>query len=340
MAIESVEQLGDMLSEPTAGVVETLGWLNGDIVILGAGGKMGPSLSRMARRASDVAGSGRKVIAVSRFSSEGEAERLNAAGVETIRCDLLDTRQLNSLPDVPNVIFMAGMKFGTSGQASLTWAMNSYLPGLVCEKYSGSRMVAFSTGNVYGLTPVVRGGSQEGDEPNPSGEYAMSALGRERVFEHFSRTRGMQTATIRLNYAVEMRYGVLVDLARKVWTGEAVDVSMGAFNAIWQADANAMTLQAFRQASSPPFVINVAGPETMSVRRTCELFGEMMGREPAFAGQEATDALLSNGQLGHQLYGYPRVSARQMMEWIVEWVMRGGESLDKPTHFEEREGKF
>jgi nucleoside-diphosphate-sugar epimerase len=339
-SIQSVEELEERLSAPTEGVIETLARLEGDIILLGVGGKMGPSLARMIRRASEAAGVSRQVLGVSRFSSGPLEGQLQAFGIQTIRCDLLDQSQLDRLPDAPNVLFMAGMKFGATGNESLTWAMNSYLPGMVSQKYRQSRIVVFSTGNVYGLTPVCLGGSVETDTPNPLGDYAMSCLGRERIFEHFSRTLNIPMAFIRLNYAVEMRYGVLADLARRVAAGEEIDLAMGNLNAIWQADANAMTLRAFEHVSSPPFVLNVAGPEILSVRRLCEQFGQLLGKSVTFRGTESPDALLSNGQLGHRLFGYPRVSAQQIVRWTADWVRRGGESLDKPTHFEARDGKF
>jgi nucleoside-diphosphate-sugar epimerase len=218
--------------------------------------------------------------------------------------------------------------------------MNCWLPGLVCQKFRTSRLVAFSTGNVYGLSPVAHGGSLETDPLNPVGDYALSCLGRERVFEHFSRVYQMPVTLLRLNYATEMRYGVLVDVARRVWEGRPVDVSMGHLNAIWQADANAMALTSFGRATSPPFVLNVAGPELLSVRCVAEQFGRLMGRPVTFQGMESPDALLNNGQEGHRLFGYPRVSAGQMIHWIADWVARGGEVWDKPTHFEVRDGQF
>jgi nucleoside-diphosphate-sugar epimerase len=232
------------------------------------------------------------------------------------------------------------MKFGSTGQEALTWAMNCWLPGAVCQKYRRSRIVAFSTGNVYGVAPVAGGGSVEADSPNPAGDYAMSCLGRERVFEHFSRAYGIPVALLRLNYACEMRYGVLADLARRVWEGRPVALAMGHFNAVWQADASAAALASFARASVPPFVLNVAGPELLSVRRVAEEFGRLFGRPVTFEGAEAADALLSNGQLGHRLFGYPRVSAGQMVHWVADWVARGGETLGKSTHFEARDGKF
>jgi nucleoside-diphosphate-sugar epimerase len=339
-SITGVEQLEELLSEPTAGVIDTLGRLDGDLLVLGVGGKMGPTLARMARRASDLAGVRRRVVGVSRFSSASLEKQLQAHGVESIPCDLLDPAQLDRLPDAANVVYMTGMKFGATGQEALTWAMNSYLPGLVCTKYRRSRVVAFSTGNVYGLTPLHLGGSLESDPLNPMGDYAQSCVGRERIFEHFSRTAGIPVALLRLNYATELRYGVLVDLARRVQAGEPIDVTMGCLNAIWQADANAMALRAFDHLASPPFVLNIAGPELLSVRRLAEEFGRLLERPVEFRGAQAADAFLSNGQLGHRLFGYPRVGVGQMVHWIADWVRRGGETLGKPTHFEVRDGKF
>jgi nucleoside-diphosphate-sugar epimerase len=339
-AVHSIEQLEHLLSEPTAGVVDTLGRLEGDLILLGVGGKMGPTLARMAQRAGEAAGVRRRILGVSRFSAGDLEGQLQAQGIETILCDLLDPVQLDRLPDVANVIYMAGMKFGATGQEALTWAMNSYLPGMVCQKYRRSRIVAFSTGNVYGLTPVHLGGSVESDPLNPQGDYAMSCLGRERIFAHFGQTLDIPLALLRLNYATELRYGVLVDLAQQVQAGQAINVTMGHLNAIWQADANAMALQAFDHVATPPFVLNLAGPETLSVRRVGEHFGRLLGKDVAFSSSEAPDAFLSNGQFGHRLFGYPRVTAQQMVHWIADWVQRGGVSLGKPTHFDVRDGKF
>ena len=342
-SIEDEAHLEALLSEPSPAAVAAISRLKGDVILLGVGGKMGPTLARMTRRALDATGSKSRVIGVSRFArAEGDAQQkaLQSHGIETIPCDMLDPQSLNRLPDVPNVIYMAAMKFGSTNQEALTWAMNTFLPGMVCQKFNRSKIVAFSTGNIYGLSPLSSGGSIESDAPNPIGDYAMSCLGRERMFEHFSRTLGTPVSIIRLNYATEMRYGVLVDVARKVWANQPVDLAMGVLNAIWQGDANAMTLAAFDGASSPPFVINVTGPEQISVRRVADLYGSLMQRKVTFTGIEAADALLNNGQLAHHLYGYPRVSLMTMLHWIADWVMRGGSSLNKPTHFEERSGKY
>ena len=339
-SIADVTSLELLLSEPRESTVRGLGELPGDILVLGCGGKMGPTLVRMAKRASDAAGIPRRVIAVSRFSSPNLQQRLNSWGIETISGELLDSSFLAKLPDAANVVYMAGMKFGSTGQESLTWAMNSFLPGLVADRFRNSRIAAFSTGNVYGLSPVSRGGSQESDALQPVGEYAISCLGRERIFEHFSRTAGVKTSILRLNYSTELRYGVLVDIAQQVLAGQPVSLSMGYLNSIWQADANAMSLESLLHASSPAFVINIAGPETLSVRRIAEEFGRRFKKQVQFHGTESPDALLSNAQKSFALFGMPRVSAEEMMDWIADWVERGGETLSKPTHFENRAGRF
>ena len=333
--------LDDLLSDPTPGVIETLAHFPGDILILGVGGKMGPSLARMIRRASDAAATVRRVIGVSRFSAGGQLEgQLREQGIEPIACDLIDPDQLDRLPDAPNVVYMAAMKFGSTGQEARTWAINCFLPGMVCQKFRASRIVAFSTGNVYGLTPVSGSGSAETDALNPLGDYAMSCVGRERMFEHFSRSLGIPVSMLRLNYAVELRYGVLADLARRVFAGEPIDLTMGYVNVIWQGDANAMAIQSFARAASPPFVVNLSGPERLSVRAICEEMGRLMGKSVRFTGREADSALLNDGSLGRRLFGEPRVGAAQLVAWVADWVQRGGGTLGKPTHFDVRDGKF
>lgn len=339
-SVRDVDQLEDLLSEPTGAAIEALARVDGDLIVLGASGKMGPTLARMARRASDAAGVRRRVIGVARFATDETPSRLQAQGVEVVRCDLLDPDQLDGLPEAPNVLFLAGMKFGTTGREATTWAVNTFLPGLVCRKFRRSRIVAFSTGNVYGLAPVRGGGSREGDRLEPRGEYAMSCLGRERVFEHFSRELGVPTALIRLNYATELRYGVLVDLARKVHAGEPIDPGMGYLNAIWQGDASAAALRALEHVSVPPTVLNVTGPERLAVRRVAEEFGRLLGRDVTFQGTESADALLSDSGRALALFGPPLVHADRMIAWIADWVRRGGPTLGKPTHFEVRDGRF
>jgi nucleoside-diphosphate-sugar epimerase len=339
-SIRDVEQLEELLSTPTSRAVEALRLLEGDIVVLGVGGKMGPTLARMAKRASEKAGVKRRVIGVARFSNSSLERQLRACDVETVRCDLLHEKSLAEVPDAPNVIFMAGMKFGTTGQEPLTWAINSFLPGVVAQRYRRSRIAVFSTGNVYGLSLVSKGGSREQDDLNPSGEYAMSCVGRERLFEHFSRTHGTKMTILRLNYAAELRYGVLLDIALCVHAGRPVPISMGYLNAIWQADASARTLESLTHAASPPNVINITGPELLNVRSVAEQFGKRLNKPVTFEGTESSDALLSNAEKSHQLFGLPHVSAQQMIDWIAEWVGKGGDTLAKPTHFEERAGRF
>ena len=332
-------RLEDLLSEPTPAVVETMRRLDGDIMVLGVSGKMGPTLARMAKRASADAGVRRRVIGVARFTAGGE-EPLWTHGIDTIRCDLLDEAAVARLPDAANVVFMPARKFGSTGDEATTWAVNSYLPGVVARKFRESRIVAFSTGNVYALTPATGHGPREGDPPQPVGEYAMSCLGRERVFEYFSRTAGTRVALIRLNYATDLRYGALVDLARQVLAGEPIDLTMGHFNTIWQGDANAMALWAFDHAASPPWIVNVTGPEVLSVRDVCERFGRRFDRPARFTGTETETALLSDARRGLELFGPLRVSTDRLIDWVADWVASGGRSLGKPTHFQARDGRF
>jgi hypothetical protein len=344
--------LDELLSRPTPAVTAALARVPGDIVFLGVAGKMGPTLARMAVRASAAAGVKRRVFGVSRFSDPASQAQLQAVGIETIRCDLGDPEQVAKLPDAPNVVAMSALKFGSTGKKALTWGMNVYVPTLICRRYAGRRIVAFSTGNVYPLTDVRLGGARETDPIGPIGEYAMSCLGRERIYEYFAEGAGTQTGAsadvshaspttiVRLNYACELRYGVLADMARRIMSGEAINLSMGCVNAVWQGDANAAVLQSLERAASPAFTFNLAGPETLSVRRICETLGSLMGKPPVFVGTEANDALLSNGQLGHELFGYPTVPVARMLKWIAEWTVRGGRSLGKPTKFETRDGSF
>jgi nucleoside-diphosphate-sugar epimerase len=339
-SIQDVSQLEELLSEPTDSLVGSLGRLAGDIVVVGVGGKMGPTLARMAMKAFERSGAKGRVIGVSRFSSSSIEDRLQAWGIETMRCDLLDPTSLAKLPDAANVVFMAGMKFGSTGQEWLTWANNAFLPGLVAAHLRTSRIVVFSTGNVYGLSPTAKGGSREDDPLNPAGEYAMSCVGRERIFEYFSRMNKTPMTILRLNYASELRYGVLVDIAQRVNAGEPVSLSMGYLNTIWQADASAMALESLAYATVPPNVINITGPELLSVQHVAKEFGNRLGKAVRFEGTESSDALLSNAQKAFELFGRPHVSVEQMMDWIAVWLKNGGPTLAKPTHFEERAGHF
>jgi nucleoside-diphosphate-sugar epimerase len=339
-SMHTVEQLDDQLSTPTPGVIQALQALEGDILVLGAGGKMGPTLARMALRASQQAGIKRRVIAVSRFSSPAMRQRMTEWGLETIGCDLLDEASLAALPRAALVVFMTGMKFGATDQPELTWAMNCYLPALICRRFPHSRMAVFSSGNIYGLTPVTGGGSREEDPLQPVGEYAMTVLGRERMFSYFSRLHGIPMVVLRLNYASELRYGVLVDLARLVWQQQPIDLHMGWVNVIWQAEANALALQALQLAQSPPRVLNLAGPEIVRVAAVATRLGELLGRAVQFCGTEGSDALLSNAEPCYAALGRPRVSTEQMLRWTADWVRRSGEYLGKPTHFQDRSGQY
>jgi nucleoside-diphosphate-sugar epimerase len=340
ISIQSDEALDELLSRPTPGALKALQNCPGDIVILGVAGKMGLTLARMARRALDELGRSDKVIGVARFSNPEAQTQLREFGVETQRCDLLDREAVQQLPDAPNVLFLAGQKFGTSSGPELTWAMNTLVPANCAEKYQHSRIVAFSTGCVYPLTSVLHGGSREEDALAPPGDYANSCVGRERIFTYYSKKNQTPLAIYRLNYAIDLRYGVLLDVAQKVWNGEAFDVTMGHANVIWQGDANAQALQCLEHAASPPFVVNITGPETISLRALAHRFGELLCREAKVVGQEAPTAWLNNASKAHQLFGYPTVSLDQMVQWVAQWVQQGGKSLGKPTHFEEREGKF
>jgi len=338
--IRNEEVLDDLLSEPTRGAVKAMGVISGDLIVLGAGGKMGPTITRMARAASDAAGVSRRVIAVSRFSDERVKRDLNERGIETIPRDLMAEDAFDNLPDVENVLYMVGSKFGTTGEEARTWAVNTLLPARVCEKYRRSRIVAFSTGNVYGLTPVTGKGSVETDALNPQGDYAMSCVGRERVIEYLSKLYGIASAIIRLNYACELRYGVLVDLARWIWAGEPVDLAMGCLNVIWQGDANAMTLQSFPETSAPPFIINITGGEKIIIQEAAEEFARRMNKDARFENTPAHDALLSDAGKSFGMFGKPVVPLEKLYDWIADWVMSGGTGLGKPTHFEVRDGKF
>ena len=323
--------------------------LDGDLIILGAGGKMGPSLAKLARRAADtkpnrgrkgVGAPKKRIIAVARFSDANVAADLRASGIETVSCDLLEPGALAQLPDAPNVVFMAARKFGTSGSAHLTWAMNTYLPGLVAERYRTSRIVAFSSGNVYGWEPISGRGSTESSPAAPTGEYAQSVLGRERMFEYGSSRANTKVALLRLNYAVDLRYGVLVDIAAAVFEGRPIDLRMGTVNVIWQGDANSMCLRSFLHCQSPPRVLNITGPEKLSVREIARDFGQRFGKTPVFSGEEGATALLSDASEAHRLFGLPAVTAAQMLDWVAHWIASGGRLLNKPTHFQARDGKF
>lgn len=338
--IKNEEQLEEYLSRPTPETVEVFRNLDGDIIFLGIAGKIGPSLARMAKRACDEAGVKKRIIGVSRFSNLEEKELIESFGIETIQGDLLDNDFISGLPKVKNVFFLTGMKFGSLDNLSMTWAVNAYVPAMVAEHYKQSRIVAFSTGCVYPLVSIESGGSLESDMPEPIGEYAQSCLGRERMFEFGSKKYNTPVALIRLNYAVELRYGVLVDIAQKVKNNLPVDLAMGYFNAIWQGDANNYVLRSLLQTESPAKILNIAGEETISVKEVAQKFGELFNIQINFVGKEADTALLSNSNLVFDLYGKPTVSIDEIIQWIANWLMEDKKLLGKPTHFEVRDGKY
>lgn len=338
--IDTEQELEDRLSTPSDKDIDSMRRLPGDWIVLGAGGKMGPSLARRCKLAADAAGVAKRVMAVSRFSSVETRDLLETAGIETISSDLLDRDQIDRLPDCENVLYLAGRKFGSTDRSDLTWANNVMVPAYVAHRYRSSRIVAFSTGNVYPFVSAASGGSVETDELDPRGEYAQSCLGRERMFEYFSNEFGTQCLIFRLNYAVDLRYGVLVDIARKVFSGQAVDLAVSHFNVIWQGDANSYALRSLEFCQSPPRVLNVTGAEIVSVQQAAEFFAECFQQKAVFTGQDSGVALLNNAAACHQLLGDPEMKLEELMELVARWVEVGGKSLNKPTKFEVVDGKF
>lgn len=328
--------LEDILSEPTDHTRKVLASLSGDIVVLGAGGKMGPTLVMMLKKAS----SGKNIYAVSRFSDEAVRSRIKQAQVTTIEADLLDESLYWKLPEVENVFYLVGMKFGSSGNQPLTWALNSFVPTLVARHYKDARIVVFSTGNVYPLVDITSGGASEETVPEPIGEYAQSCLGRERMFEYLSQLYNTPVTLIRLNYANEPRYGIIVDLTLKILNDEPIDLTMGAVNLIWQRDANDYIIRAITLAKSPPAILNVTGADTIPIRQLAGQIAGMLEREPKFVSQEAQSALLSDASYCFRKFGYPQTTLEQMVSIIVKWVASGKKMLNKPTKYDIRNGKF
>ena len=332
-----VDHLEDVMTAPDPAVAAEFGALAGDLIILGVGGKIGPTLARLAKRAAP----NKRVVGVARFSEPGLREKLTQWGIECIACDLLDRAQIDALPKLSNAVFMAGRKFGSSGLEDLTWAMNAHVPALVAEAFSGSRIVAYSTGCVYPYVNVLHGGAtEETPATPPPGAYANSCVAREAMFQYFSRTRGTPGRIIRLNYAIDMRYGVLHDVAARVHAGQPIDLATGHVNVIWQGDANAMVLRAFNHATMPTSPLNVSGPETVSIRWLAEAFGQRMGKAPVFQGAEAPEGWLVNSAEAMRLFGYPRVPLVQLVDWTADWIARGLPSLGKETHYDTRDGSF
>ncbi len=338
--IKTVAELERKLSEPTPGVIQAVKKLKGDLLILGVGGKVGPTLGQMAAKAVAASGVKRRVIGVSAVFTKTDRARLEKAGVETVRADLLADGAFDKLPDAENVVYMIGQKFGSTGAEWFTWGINVLLAGLAVRRYRNARIVAFSSGNIYPFEPLASGGSTEDTPPNPLGEYAMSCLGRERMFDCGSHSAKTKVLQFRLNYAAELRYGIVWDVATKIWAGKPVDVTTGNVNVVWQGYVNAVALESLALAASPPRVLNVAGPELVSVRWMASRLGGLMGKRAKFVGEESPTVLSNNAAQCHKLFGYPDVSIGTLLEWVAYWVMTGGRSLGKPTHYETRDGKF
>jgi nucleoside-diphosphate-sugar epimerase len=338
--IENEAQLDEMLSRPSPEAIEMFSSLDGDIIFLGVAGKIGISLAHMAKRSCDEAGIKKRIIGVSNFENNEQQKKIRKLGIETINGDLLDTKFTATLPSVKNVFYLAGMKFGSIDNLALTWAVNTYLPAIVADHFKQSRIVAFSTGCVYPLVPVSSGGSRETDPPVAVGEYAQSCLGRERMFEYGSVRNRTEVTLIRLNYSVEMRYGVLVDIALKVKNNQPVDLTMGHFNVIWQGDMNDFVLRSLELAKCPATVLNITGEEILSVRQTALEFGKLFGVSPVFENAEAPTALLNNAENSFKLFGHPKTPVSQVIKWIAQWINDERELLGKPTHFEVRDGKY
>jgi len=339
MSIDLAKMEEEIL-KPSDRLLEDMAAIQGDILLLGVGGKMGPSLARLAKRAAQMSGNNNRIIGVSRFSESGLQEQLEKDGITTLSADLLNEQDLAALPQAPHVLYLAGYKFGTTGKEPFTWAMNSYLPGRIAEKYKDSNIVAFSTGNVYPFTTLQVGGCSEEVTPAPVGEYGQSCLGRERLFQYFSEKNNTPTLIYRLNYAVDFTYGVLMEIAKSVLGEKPVDLQTGQVNVIWQGDANEIALRCLLHCSSPARLLNVTGPETLSVKWIAEQFGIIFQKEVSFTGTPQQTALLSNASNCHQLFGYPRVGIREMLNITATWLQAGGRTIQKPTHFQVRNGKF
>jgi nucleoside-diphosphate-sugar epimerase len=338
--MKTLEELEKKMCTPSADLVRDISKLDGDIIILGVGGKMGPSLAKLAVNAIKIAGIQKRVIGVSRFSEEGMKADLENAGVETVSADLLDESDLHSLPDAKNVLYMAGKKFGTKGNEHVTWAMNSYLPGQVGEKFRNSRIVVFSSGNIYPYMEVGSGGATESTPAGPVGEYAMSCLGRERIFQYISDKHKIPLLIYRLNYAIDLQYGNLMEIAKMVYEKKPIDLTNGYMNVIWQGDANEIAIRSLLHCEMPAKILNVTGPETISIRKVAETFGKLFDITPQFENTEAQNALLNNASLCHRLFGYPKVTLNEMIEMTHSWVINQGKTHNKPTHFQERSGNY
>lgn len=338
--MKEIEKKYSALLLPSERLVSDIARIDGDIIILGVGGKMGPDLARLCKAAVTKAGIEKKITGVARFSEPGLREALEADGIATVQADLLDNEVWSSLPYAKNVLYLAGTKFGTKGNEPFTWAMNTYLPAKVAEHYKDSRVVVFSTGNVYPLTEVFKGGATEQTRPEPMGEYGQSCLGRERIFQYFSAKHQTPILIYRLNYANDVKYGVLTEIAKSVLEERPIDLSMGNVNVIWQADANEFAIRSLLHCDVPAKLLNITGPENLSVRQLAAWYGSFFNKKPVFTGEESRNALLSNATESFRLFGYPNTTLKQMMEMIGEWLLNAGATINKPTHFQEREGNY
>ncbi|NGM62231.1 NAD(P)-dependent oxidoreductase [Sphingobacterium sp. SGG-5] len=333
-------ELEERYTRPSEAFLNDLSKIDGDFIFLGIGGKMGPSMAKLLMDGLKKLGLNRKVYGASRFSDASGRAYLEGIGVETIVCDLLDDNALQALPEVKNVIYLAGFKFGATGKEDFTWAMNTYLPGRVAEKFKDSRIVAFSSGNVLPFVDVHSAGADERVMPEPIGEYAQSTLGRERIFTYFSKKNGTPVLLYRLNYAVDFRYGVVREIAKQVYSGQAIDIRTNNVNVIWQGDANEIAIRSLLHTESPAKVLNVTGPEILSIKWIAEKLGDVLGRQPIFVNEPAQTALLNNASECHRIFGYPKVGIQEIIAITAQWILNNGEDFGKDTHFQERGGKF
>jgi nucleoside-diphosphate-sugar epimerase len=338
--IHDEETLIEVMTRPRPEMIDFIHKVKSPLVILGAGGKMGPTMTLLAQRAAEAAGYKLEIIAVDLFHDPTVRDRFENRGIKTLKADLMKPDNLDQLPDTENLIYLVGMKFGTMDNPSLTWAINALIPANVCQRYPHTRIVALSTGNIYPFVPISSGGATEEVDPHPLGEYANSCLARERVFQYFSQVNGTPVLLVRLNYALDLRYGVLVDIAQKIYKNQPMDVTMGYLNCIWQGDSNEMILRALSHVSSPAKELNLTGKDTLSVRELAYRFGELMDKDVQIIGEEADTALLSNSTQAFNLLGVPPTPVDKVVNWTAHWITRGGSDLGKPSHFEVRNGDF
>jgi nucleoside-diphosphate-sugar epimerase len=338
--MEDIKTKLENLLRPSEALIRDLSVLQGDILILGVGGKIGPSLAKLTKWAINLSSVQRKIMGVSRFSEVGLREELEKGGIKTYTADLMNESELESLPDAENVLFLAGTKFGTTGNEHFTWAMNTYLPGRVAEKYKNSRIVVYSTGNVYPFSNTISGGPDEKVLPAPVGEYGQSCLGRERIFQYFAEKYRTALLIYRLNYANDLHYGVLMEIAKAIKEQRTIDLQMGHVNVIWQGDANERALRSLLHCSVPPKILNITGPEMVSIRWLAEQFGIIFRKAPVFINEEQPSAILSNAAESFRLFGYPNVTLKQMIELTADWLLHNGTTSNKPTHFQERAGRY